>query len=95
MIIGKALALATNIWLMAAPTLPFGVQLTDTEKRQTADAIQNAGLNCPIVLSMSAEGIDARGIIFRIKCAVPSGDFAWDVRFIDAGANARSRYEPW
>lgn len=95
MIIGKALAVATGIWLVAEPTLPMNIDMSDAEKRQSAEAIQRAGLNCPLVLSTRVEGIDARGTIFRIKCAIPSGSLGWDVRYIDAGANARSRFEPW
>lgn len=89
------MALATNILLTAQPTLPMNIEMTDVQKSQTADAIRNFGLNCPNVLSMQAEGVDARGIVFRIKCAIPSTELSWDVRYIDAGANARSKFEPW
>ena len=84
----------TAVWLAANGTLPIDVPLSDADKVQMAKAIRDRGLNCPTISTMRAEVVDARGIVYRVTCAIPSGTMQWDVRYIDR-QSLIPKFEPW
>lgn len=82
--------------LAAAAAAAETIDLTKKAKIQSIwkQQLELYGSNCPVPLTLTDSGEDARGEIFRFECVSISGKNRWSLRLI-IGPNGVRRAEPW
>ncbi|WOH64059.1 hypothetical protein [Bradyrhizobium sp. BWA-3-5] len=63
-------------------------------QRFTRQIIEMHGVNCPVPLTNTQMGEDARRRIEKIDCQSADGSTKWSLRIINP-PNGESRFEPW
>jgi hypothetical protein len=57
--------------LLAATATPAAAEFSDQSKLFLQATIAANGFNCPVVKTISGEGADAYGDVFKVRCGVP------------------------
>lgn len=67
----------------------------DDYKKDISRWAADAGVNCPIVKTISREAEDSRGQVAKLRCVSSDGANEWDLRMIRPPNTFKLLFEPW